>query len=249
MQTNASPKSQSAQQVLVVEERPQQRLQLIDWLTQGRFQVDALDDPAMVVGIAKHGWPGVIVAGHVGGGMSAQHFAEQVHAQDPVVPIILIDSPPIEGVQACLSAAATGDQVLQEVTRWLNRVPTLPMQTPGTILLVDDDERLCNILQNFFELNAFSVVTASSGEEAVTWLEGSLTAPKAVLLDIRMPGIGGLEALWQIRQLQPRLPVIVISNLDDPHTQARACTLRVSEYLLKPVHFEYLKVLLHSKIL
>lgn len=123
------------------------------------------------------------------------------------------------------------------------------MQAPGTILLVDDDERLCSILQNFFELNAFNMVTASSGEEAITWLEGSLAAPKAVLLDIRMPGISGLEVLWKIRQSQPHLPVIVISHLDDPHVQARALTLRVNEYLLKPVNFEYLKALLHSKIL
>jgi|GEM_PF-665036 len=248
MQTNVCAKPQSAQRVLVVDAQPEQRLRLVDWLTQGHFQVDTLDDPRLAVNIAKHGWPGVIVAGHVGEGTSAQNLVEQVHAQDPAVPIILIGNLPLEGAQACLSPTVTEDQLLHEVTHWLSQLPSPPDQSHNTLLLVDDDDRLRNILQNFFELNELNVIAASSGEEALHRLEEA-PAPNAMILDIRMPGIGGLEALWQIRQLQPRLPVIVISNLDEPYVQARAITLRVNEYLLKPVNFEYLKALLHSKIL
>lgn len=114
----------------------------------------------------------------------------------------------------------------------------------STILLVDDDARLSMILQNYLELNNFSVRSAASGEEALRLCGERL--PDMILLDVRMPGIGGLETLRRIRQGYAGIPIVVITYVDEEGVRAEAAALGVREYLLKPVNFEDLKVLLHD---
>lgn len=118
---------------------------------------------------------------------------------------------------------------------------------PSTVLLVDDDERLSAILQNYLELNQFIVHAAATGEEALRICTEHV--PDAILMDIRMPGIGGLETLRRIRKAYAKIPTIVISYLDEEAVRAQAAQYGVQEYLLKPVNFEDLKALLHTVLL
>lgn len=131
------------------------------------------------------------------------------------------------------------------------RSPTPPLPGPEagirrtpTILLVDDDERLTAILQNFLELNGFTVRSAFSGQEALRICADRL--PDLILLDVRMPGMGGLEALRRIRHEHAAIPVIVVTYLDEERVREQAAALGVQDYLLKPVNFEDLKSLLHA---
>lgn len=118
---------------------------------------------------------------------------------------------------------------------------------PPTILLVDDDERLSTILQNYLELSRFIVHAATTGEEALRICTEHL--PDAILMDIRMPGIGGLETLRRLREAHAKIPTIVISYIDEEAVRAQAAQYGVQEYLLKPVNFEDLKALLHTVLL
>lgn len=115
---------------------------------------------------------------------------------------------------------------------------------PSTILLVDDDERLSAILQNYLELNRFIVHAATTGEEALRVCVSHL--PDVILMDVRMPGIGGLEALRRIREARVDVPVVIITYVDEESVRAQAATYGVKEYLLKPVNFEDVKALLHT---
>jgi DNA-binding response OmpR family regulator len=77
------------------------------------------------------------------------------------------------------------------------------------IMIVDDEESIRLLYKEELEEEGFVVECARNGEEALEKM--SLFRPDLVTLDIKMPGIGGIEALRQIRELQKSLPVILCS--------------------------------------
>lgn len=79
------------------------------------------------------------------------------------------------------------------------------------ILLVEDEEDLMRLLSLRLESMGFNVITASSGEEALDKIK--LERPAAVLLDIFMPGMGGMEVLKTLRQTDDKLPVFFMTAL------------------------------------
>jgi DNA-binding response OmpR family regulator len=102
------------------------------------------------------------------------------------------------------------------------------------ILVVDDDARLTQLLQLVFESRGFGVTIAYNGEQALESLEKEL--PEAILLDLMMPGMSGLEVCKHIRA-NPRtsnIPVIVITAKYDTHTRQEMIDAGADEYLVKP---------------
>ena len=77
------------------------------------------------------------------------------------------------------------------------------------ILVVDDEENLRALYEGELSDEGYKVVTASSGEEALAILESE--RPDLVTLDIKMPGMGGIAALGAIRDIDPKLPVIMLT--------------------------------------
>ena len=123
---------------------------------------------------------------------------------------------------------------------------SIPRRYPGSVLVVDDDFTFRNILRDFLELSGFTVVVAGSREEALQRL--AQTVPRVVLLDVRLPGMDGLMTLKHIRLAHPNLPVICITQDGGDDTQEQAELLGVSDYMLKPFHFQELKSILLLKI-
>jgi CheY-like chemotaxis protein len=81
------------------------------------------------------------------------------------------------------------------------------------ILVVDDEENIRFLYKEELEEEGFIVELAKNGEEALEKL--SLFRPDLITLDIRMPGIGGIEALKRIRELNRDLPIILCSAYGD----------------------------------
>lgn len=77
----------------------------------------------------------------------------------------------------------------------------------------------------------YAVETVGSGVEA---LEKISTPCDGILLDINLPGIGGLDVLRRIRDRYPHLPVIMITASENKHLAEEALTLGAQAYLLKP---------------
>lgn len=103
------------------------------------------------------------------------------------------------------------------------------------ILIVDDDTGLTQLLQLVFESRGFWVTTAYDGEEALKALKTDL--PEVIVLDLMMPGIGGLEVCKQIRQ-DPRtshLPIIVLSAMPNESAHQEALDAGANQYLIKPI--------------
>ena len=79
---------------------------------------------------------------------------------------------------------------------------------PPTILIVDDEPAICDNLAAFLEDEGLRACVAHSGEEAVERISGGLSA-QVCIMDLRLPGMTGTEAILAIRQLAPRTRFLV----------------------------------------
>jgi len=93
------------------------------------------------------------------------------------------------------------------------------------ILIVDDEESICWALRRLFSESGHRVTVASSAEEAFDHF--AIEVPQLVMLDIRLPGMDGLEALGRIQRLAPQMPVVIMTAFGSLAT-AFAGRLRLS---------------------
>ena len=100
------------------------------------------------------------------------------------------------------------------------------------ILLVDDERNVHYSLQRALG-QACRIISAFTGEEALRQVEAE--QPHIVLLDVKLPGMGGLEALQRLKVLAPALPVILLTAYGTTDTAITAMKLGAYDYLLKPV--------------
>ena len=110
------------------------------------------------------------------------------------------------------------------------------MNPPRKVLIVDDEESMLLLLERFVgSLQGLEISTAGSCDEAV--LKVGSRQYDLILLDLLMPGIGGLEVLKIVRTsvANRKTPVIVVSMLTDPDTVIVCRSLGIDEYIVKPV--------------
>lgn len=100
------------------------------------------------------------------------------------------------------------------------------------VLIVDDEAAIRRALRPPLAELGFQVFEASRGEEALQLLHS--TPVDVVLLDINMPGIGGIETLRRIRTFSPRLPVLMVTVRDGEEEKVEALELGADDYVTKP---------------
>ena len=100
------------------------------------------------------------------------------------------------------------------------------------ILVVDDESAIRRALRPPLVELGFQVAEASRGEEALQLLRAG--AYDAVLLDVNMPGIGGIETLRRIRAFAPRLPILMLTVRDQEEDKVQALDLGADDYVTKP---------------
>ncbi|MGQ9914839.1 MAG: sigma-54-dependent transcriptional regulator [Thermogutta sp.] len=108
-----------------------------------------------------------------------------------------------------------------------------------TVLVVDDDPSQRQLFAESVRQLGFAVLEAGSAEEAVDFV--CRRSPDLVLLDVRLPGISGLEALPRMREARPDLPVMLITAYADVRDAVAALKSGACDYLTKPVDLEELK--------
>lgn len=110
------------------------------------------------------------------------------------------------------------------------------MKENMTILVVDDDRRMVKTICDILRVKGYKAIAAYSGEEAVA-MAGS-EVPDCVLMDLKMPGIDGVEALSLIRAAAPGLPVVLMSAYASEEKTAEAKRLGAYAVLAKPVDIQ-----------
>jgi DNA-binding NtrC family response regulator len=112
------------------------------------------------------------------------------------------------------------------------------------LLVVDDNHQVVEVLGRFAQRLGFEVVTSSGGAAALDLLRQR--GADVALVDLRMPDVGGLDVLRQIKQTQPECRVILITGFASIETAVEAVKLGAMDYLSKPVSFSRLEELLAS---
>jgi two-component system KDP operon response regulator KdpE len=107
----------------------------------------------------------------------------------------------------------------------------------STILVVDDEPQIRRVMRTTLSSNGYTVIEAKSGEEALEMVRNE--RPELVLLDVNMPGIGGLEACREIRD-QSDVAIIMLTVRNTEHDKVLALDAGADDYVVKPFSMEEL---------
>ena len=116
--------------------------------------------------------------------------------------------------------------------------------TNGLLLWVDDEIEQLRAHILFLEKKGYEVVTVSNGTDAIDLckerLQGGASAGMRsfdlVLLDEQMPGLSGLQTLQRLKELQPTLPVVMVTKSEEENIMEQAIGQKIADYLIKPVN-------------
>ncbi|MBT4090776.1 MAG: response regulator [Deltaproteobacteria bacterium] len=107
-----------------------------------------------------------------------------------------------------------------------------------TTLIVDDEKDFLETLSERFRLRGIPTKTALDGESALNLIEEN--PPKIVILDVMMPGMGGLEILQRIKEQHPQITVILLTGRGSTKDGIKGMQLGAADYLMKPIDIEEL---------
>jgi two-component system nitrogen regulation response regulator GlnG len=114
------------------------------------------------------------------------------------------------------------------------------------ILVVDDEADIRRAFHRNLASETLQVVEAGNGEEAIRMV--ARERPNLVVMDIRMAGTSGLETLRKLRELDPKLLVIMMTAYGTTQTAIEAMKLGAYDYVLKPLEVPKLKALIESAL-
>ena len=101
------------------------------------------------------------------------------------------------------------------------------------ILIVDDEHEFLELMDNRLQKRGFTVVTAGTGEKALELVAQEVF--DAMVLDVKMPGMDGIETLRRVKQLRPELPVLLLTGHASVEAAMTGVETGAVDYLLKPV--------------
>ncbi|MGD2121684.1 MAG: response regulator [Gemmatimonadota bacterium] len=118
---------------------------------------------------------------------------------------------------------------------------------PLRILIVDDEEELVSALVERLNLRGFQARGVTTGIEALEYLKDAEC--DVVLLDVKMPGLGGLEVIRRIKDMRPRLQVVLLTGHGSVKSVEDGMALGAFDYLMKPVKIDSLVRILEAAAL
>ncbi len=115
----------------------------------------------------------------------------------------------------------------------------------GRILIADDDREMAQLLGHLFHREGLTPLLAKDGAEAVQLVRGG--DPDVLLADLRMPGMDGMELMRQAKELDPELPVILVTGFAEVQGAVQAIRAGAHDYLAKPFeNREVIRVVLRA---
>ena len=117
---------------------------------------------------------------------------------------------------------------------------------PTTVLVVDDEEGIRQALRRFLTRLGYRVIEAANGPEALQLL--ARDKPTAMLSDVRMPSMTGVELVPKALAQDPDVAIIMLTAIDEPRTAIECLKLGAQDYLIKPVDLDELELSLQSAL-
>jgi len=112
------------------------------------------------------------------------------------------------------------------------------MQKGTKVLLVDDEVEFVRTLAERLQIRGIQALVAVDGAEALQVVEEQ--KPPIVVLDVMMPGMGGIDVLQRLKENHPDIQVILLTGHGSTKEGVRGMQLGAFDYLMKPVHIEEL---------
>lgn len=114
------------------------------------------------------------------------------------------------------------------------------------LLVVDDEQEVCDFMKNFLEERGYEVMTALNGDDALAIAKRD--RPALVLLDIKMQGMDGLAALKHLKEIDRAQKVVMVTALDDRDKMDEAARLGASDYITKPLMLDHLEAVVEKML-
>ena len=114
------------------------------------------------------------------------------------------------------------------------------------VLIVDDEEDLAATIAERLEIRGIKTQTASNGDMALNLIKTH--PPHVVVLDLMMPGIGGLEILKRIKVLDLNIPVILLTGYGSKEHSIEGMNLGAFDYVLKPCNLDDLIIKIQAAV-
>ncbi|MEM5769087.1 MAG: response regulator, partial [Bacillota bacterium] len=115
-----------------------------------------------------------------------------------------------------------------------------------SILVIDDEKNMRWVLERGLKDCGHRIDTAASGLEGLE--RAKLHEPDLVILDLKMPGIDGLETLKRLKELYPRLPVVMTTAHGTVETAIEAMKCGAADYIIKPFDLEEMKIVIEKNL-
>lgn len=115
-----------------------------------------------------------------------------------------------------------------------------------SILVIDDEKNMRWVLERGLKPLGYRVETAASGLEGVE--KARLNEPDLVIVDLKMPGIDGLDTLKRLKESYPKLPVIMITAHGTVETAIEAMKCGAVDYIMKPFDLEEIKIVIEKNL-
>ena len=109
---------------------------------------------------------------------------------------------------------------------------------PVTLMVVDDEEAIRNAVRKFLLQQGYEVVTAATGEEALSQLQRQKVT--GMLLDVNLPGMSGIDLVPRVIELEPTLALLMLTAVNDATTAALCMQRGAFDYLIKPIDLVHL---------
>jgi two-component system NtrC family response regulator len=116
----------------------------------------------------------------------------------------------------------------------------------NSILIVDDDSSQRRLVEFWLREDGYDSITAANGLEGLKSFEAH--SPRLVIADIRMPGLSGTDLLSRIHDINPEIPVILVTAFGTVNSAVEAMKLGAADYLLKPLNAEELKIVVRRTL-
>jgi DNA-binding NtrC family response regulator len=212
-----------------------ERLQLRD------VEADVAHDGEQALEVVQAGAPDVMVLDLRMPGIDGLEVLRQVKKSHPKVEVVILTGHGTDkdeeealrlGASAYLRKPVDVDQLVKTLQHERLKV-----------LLVDDEQEFVDSLSERLELRNLETEVAKNGEEALAAVKADV--PDVMVLDLRMPGIDGIEVLRRVRKSHPEVAVVVLTGHGTDKDEKEAIKLGASAYLKKPVDVDQLVNVLH----
>ena len=249
----AGDKPASVPRVLIVDDDEDLRETAVAILSREGFEVLQARDGCEALSIARTSAPSAVVLDIVMPRLGGLQTLSLLRAIIPGALFVILTGFFDAELQRRATAAGARAVLLKPVA-WptlagmLRGAPSRVTPVPSTrqaatpterVLVVDDEVEFLTTMEENLREGGYQVYTAADGDRGfravIEW------APDVVLLDIRMPGLSGIEALQAIRSAAPDVKVIMVSGIGDEGDAKLALGYGAFDYLVKPPDFAYLR--------